>query len=485
MKIYKYLAAFTISVGLMQSAYSSPWPSGVTDNFTVNTGQRVYIPVLENDSGDSLSLTEVNTTTVALGSAQIDVDQKAVYYTSASGFTGDDSFWYAFKDSLGRTNAAQVILKVISPVPNDTPVPETPSDDYENWPTATVDHVTTPKNTAVTVSVLANDIGDRLSLTDLNAWSANGGSTSIQGDSILYRPKVDYVGEDTFWYRFVDARGRTNSTQAKITVTDHNTDVNPDIAVNATPIFMHVDFLKNQPFVWGEVGGTQSMKVTQAASAGSSQLKVRGGFTLKDNQLITYRATDGEYYTVATGQSQNKTINLRTALPAPIAQSATIWNFYNDGSHPNAIGFRSLVDFALRNNDVSALDFGKHVMLGDSWFSYMGVEERLSEKLNSAHIINKGVGGHTTAMLLERFDRDVSNENPDVVWLMAGTNDYYQGVSVEVYAANMKQLIEKINALGAKAMVFDSSVAPLMSGSSTLTEKSHRYAEALADLLNR
>jgi len=58
-------------------------------------------------------------------------------------------------------------------------------------------------------------------------------------------------------------------------------------------------------------------------------------------------------------------------------------------------------------------------------------------------------------------------------------------VSVETFKSNMQKLIAKINALGAKAMVFDSSVAPLMSGSNALTEKSHQYAKAIEDLLNQ
>jgi len=495
MKIYKSLAAITMSLGLLQSAYSGPWPTGVADNVTVNTGQRVYIPVLANDVGENLSLTEVNTTTVELGSVQMNDSRTALYYTPASGFEGDDSFWYAFTDDLGQTNSTQVFLKVISfssntNTNNNTNTDSNTNRNYSGWPTANVDNATTSKNTAVSIAVLDNDIGDRLSLTEVNDWTVQGGRASIEGDSILYRPKADYVGDDSFWYDFVDARGRKNSTQVKLTINNGTTTTNnggggAGSITSAVHIPMHSNLLKNQSFVWNEVGGTQSMQVTRSASAGSSQLKVSGGFTVRDKQLMTYRSTDGQYYTVATSQSQGNTINLRTALPAPIAKWANIWSFYRDGSHPNTMGFRSIADFALRNSDVSALNSGKHVLLGDSWFSSVGVRERLTEKLYNAQIINMGIGGNTSAMMLERFDAQVGSINPDVVWLIAGTNDYYRNVSVDAYIANMKKLIEKINALGAKAMVFDASVAPLMSGSSALTEKSHQYAKALADLLNQ
>ena len=487
MKIYKCLAALTFGVGMIQSAYGSPWPTGVADNVTVSMGQRVYIPVLANDSGENLSLTEINTTTVALGKVEMNSSRTAVYYTSASGYTGDDSFWYAFKDSQGRTNSTQVFLNVFSfgTRENET---TTTTNNYSGWPTANVDNVSTPKNTPITVDVLDNDIGDRLSLTAVNDWTVKAGRASIQGDSVLYTPKTSFVGQDSFWYNFIDARGRKNSTQVKVNVTDsgnQNEGTQTQGIADAVHIPMHIDFLKSQRFVWGEPGGIQSMKVTQSASAGSSQLKVNGGFTLKNDQLISYLSTDGQYYTVAISEAQGNTINLRTALPAPIAQWAEVWNFYRDGSHPNTIGFRSLTDFALRSNDVSALNSGKHIMLGDSWFSSEGIYQRLKEKLGNASITNLGIGGSTSAMLLERFDRQVGNQSPDVVWLIAGTNDYYRGVSVETFKANMQKLIAKVNALGAKAMVFDSSVAPSMSGSDALTEKSYQYAKAIEDLLNQ
>jgi hypothetical protein len=486
MKMYKSLAVLTISIGMLHSAYGSPWPTGVADNVTVSTGQRIYIPVLANDSGSNLSLTEINTTTVALGKVEMNSSRTAVYYKSAAGYTGDDSFWYAFKDNEGRTNSTQVFLKVLS-FGNNTEN-ESTTNDYSGWPTANVDNVSTSKNTSITVAVLDNDIGDRLSLTEVNDWTVKAGRASIQGDSVVYTPKTNFVGQDSFWYNFVDARGRKNSTQVKVNVTDsgdQNEGAQTQGIADAVHIPMHVDFLKSQRFVWGEPGGTQSMKVTQSASAGSSQLKVSGGFTLMDEQLISYLSTDGQYYTVAISEAQGNTVYLRTSLPAPIAQWAEVWNFYQDGSHPNTIGFRSLVDFVLRNNDVSALNSGKHILLGDSWFSSEGVYARLTEKLDNANIVNLGVGGNTSQMLLDRFDQQLGNENPDFVWIIAGTNDYYRGVSVETFKANMQKLIAKVNAIGAKAMVFDSSVGQLMSGSNALTEKSHQYAKAIDDLLNQ
>lgn len=489
MKINKYLAAIALSVGAIQSAHSSPWPTGVADRVTVTTGQRVYIPVLANDSGDGLRLNKVNARTVALGTAEMNSSRTGLFYKSKAGFTGNDSFWYAFRDNLGRTNATQVFVKVISSAPIVDPVDpvDPPSQNYSGWPTANVDTVTTQKNTSISVPVLNNDVGDQLRLTGVNNWSVNGGRAWIQGNNVVYNPKANYVGQDSLWYNFVDARGRKNATQIKVTIRgDYNGGGNNGGTADATLISMHTDFLKGQNFIWGEPGGTVSRRTTRYTAAGSYRIPVTNGFTLKNNQLISYQSTNGQYYTVATSQSSGSTINLKEGLPAPIARSGNVWTFYRDGSHPNTIGFRSLVDFALRNTDASALNFGKHILLGDSWFSSGGVKERLAEKLRNAQVINRGIGGHTAGRLLDRIDGEIASYKPDVVWVVAGTNDYYRGVSVSTYIANMKKLIEKINASGAKAMVFDSSVAPLMSGGNTaLLEKSRQYSRALADLLNR
>lgn len=63
------------------------------------------------------------------------------------------------------------------------------------------------------MAVLANDIGDRLSLSGVNFRTVQGGRSSIQSDSILYKPKTSCIGHDSFWYNFIDTRDRKNSTQ--------------------------------------------------------------------------------------------------------------------------------------------------------------------------------------------------------------------------------------------------------------------------------
>ena len=494
MKIYKYLLACTLSSVVITHVHAAdigPWPSAVEDQVTLTSNQRIYLPVLDNDVGQDLVLFDVNATTVALGSVEMDATKKAVYYQSAADFTGEDSFWYAFTDSHGRTNSAKVSLNVIDSVvvppvvpPTEPEQPNPPTEEnYDAWPAANADIVSTSKNTSVTVPVLANDVGQDLALIEVNTSTVAAGTAAIQGDSIIYTPGQNYTGQDSFWYAFTDARGRTNSTQVKITVSDDSVVTPPSTPTSFELVTMHDDVLKRRSHIYGESGGTVSMWVSRYADEGDTQIRLSQNYGIKKGQLITYMSEEGEYHTVTVASVVGQTIELDSPLEAAVDIGNHVWNFYYDGAHPNLYGFRALADFALRNQDQSALNQGKHVLLGDSWFSTTGVAERLADKLNNAQIINKGVGGNTSANLLARFDQDVASQSPDVVWLIAGTNDYYLGVSVADFTDNMRQLIAKIDELGAEAIVIDASVAPLMSGSQHLTDISHEYADAVEGLL--
>lgn len=555
MKIYNRLSLATLSclfaVQFTHSAYASPWPTATPDSVTVGSNQRVNLPVLSNDIGTDLSLIEVNTVTVALGSVEMSEDKQTLYYTSAGDYSGEDAFWYAFTDDEGRTNSTKVTLDVraaavvepeptdpvdpepvdpepvdpapvdpvdpepvdptptdpvdpepVDPIPTDpvdsepvdpeptdpvAPTPEEPADpSYVGWPTATTDIAETLINQPITIDVLSNDIGQSLEIIAVDAGTVSGGAAAIDNGKVTYTPKAGYTGADSFWYAFTDAQGRTNSTAVNITVNLQAEPVPPidvpPVNLNFTHVRMHYDLLDARSFIYGENGGVTEMVLSEYADAGDDTLRVTSAPALKDGQLITYRANDNDYYTIPVSHVQGRTIHLESSLPASVSSGMNVWNFYDNGSHPNWFGYTSIADFALRNLDAASINTGKHVMLGDSWFQSAGIEQRLASKLSNATVVNRGIGGNTSADMLARFDADIASRNPDFVWLIAGTNDYYLNVSLEDYTANMQAIIEKINALGAQAIVIDSSVAPLMLGSEALTDLSHDYSVAIEEL---
>ena len=182
------------------------WPSASPDSVDVIMNTAIKIPVLKNDDGVGLKITQVNDWTVNAGTAKIVDNGQSVEYTPASDFEGPDEFWYVFSDQWGRTNAGKV-SPLVKP-------------DYSGWPSAEADYTVTSSIATVMVDVLDNDVGEDLTLIAVNDWTVNGGRAYIEGINIRYTPPSDFIGEDSFWYDFEDAQGRKNSAQVFVNVTN-------------------------------------------------------------------------------------------------------------------------------------------------------------------------------------------------------------------------------------------------------------------------
>ncbi len=90
------------------------------------------------------------------------------------------------------------------------------------WPTATPDQATAHTQQTITIPVLENDIGTRLTINQFNAVTVSLGTTSLSTNkrAINYQSAAGFTGEDSFWYSFTDNQGRTNATQVFVTVTN-------------------------------------------------------------------------------------------------------------------------------------------------------------------------------------------------------------------------------------------------------------------------
>ena len=122
-------------------------------------------------------------------------------YTPSPNFNGEDKIWYTFEDSQGRTNSAEVTI--------DAP-----------FPVAVTEAVTVKTNTAKVIDALNNDIGVGLSLSDVNAFSVNGATVAIVNNQLLYTPRSDYVGSDSFWYVVKDSQDRTNAIEVTVSISN-------------------------------------------------------------------------------------------------------------------------------------------------------------------------------------------------------------------------------------------------------------------------
>lgn len=188
-------------------------PIAIDNAIVTNANTAVVIPILANDvKGDS----NINPGSVVItqqplnGTISINPITGAVTYTPNAGFYGADNFKYTVKDVSGDvSNVANVSIMV------------------NQAPTAVDDNALTEINTAVTLTVLANDIkyGSATIVTVslvVTQQPTNGTlNVNLVTGVITYTPNTGYVGTDTFKYTFKDSNGAlSNIATATIIVSD-------------------------------------------------------------------------------------------------------------------------------------------------------------------------------------------------------------------------------------------------------------------------
>jgi lysophospholipase L1-like esterase len=106
------------------------------------------------------------------------------------------------------------------------------------------------------------------------------------------------------------------------------------------------------------------------------------------------------------------------------------------------------------------IDFGKHVVIGDSYVAQGYINERIAARLPGATLVNKGVSGNTTSQMVARFAVDVASQSPDFVWIIAeGANDRASaGIAVNTYEANVAYMAAATTGAGADAIIIGAGV---------------------------
>ncbi len=283
------VATVTITVQPVNDA-----PVASNDNYFIDEDTALSVGtggVLANDidlDGNALSAVLVSNPTHGVLNLSA---TGAFTYTPSLNYTGADSFTYRATDGLLTSSVATVTL-MITPV-NDAPI-------------AVDDAYATAEDTTLTVelgSVLANDFdADGNGLTGLLVADVTHGTLSFSNNgTFVYRPSLNYTGEDTFSYRATD--GVLTSAVATVTITITPVNDAPFAANDIYTTLEDTALLIQTPGVLAndsDVDGSVLSAVLVINPAhGTLSLSTNGAFVYTPSLNYTgadafmYRATDG------------------------------------------------------------------------------------------------------------------------------------------------------------------------------------------------
>ena len=147
-----------------------------------------------------------------------------LYFVPAADWNGVTNFDFTAKDDGGGVDASPATATVTVTSVNDAP-------------TAANDSAGTPVDTAVIISVLANDTdpdtGDTLSITGVTQ-GANGTVVDNGDGTVTYTPNLSFTGSDSFTYTISDGNGGTDIGTVNVTVGSGIMGTSGDDTLNGT-----------------------------------------------------------------------------------------------------------------------------------------------------------------------------------------------------------------------------------------------------------
>lgn len=293
----------------------------VSEDTTNNT-----IDVLANDAISSgstavLSLVSVSTPDQG-GTVSIASGEKTLVYTPKANFNGSEKFTYVVRDQSGVTATATVTMNVQAV--NDNPVAV--NDVYDSVKS---------NQTDVFLNVLANDTlgpdtAETLVVTSVGATS-QGGTVKVAtgGNGVLYTPKANFIGTDSFTYTISDGKGGTASG----TVTVNVQAAVPAPVVTGESFTIVEDSLETEFDVLAndlpaETGNTLTIASAQASSGTVNTNAAKNRILYKPN--ANFVGTDKIVYTVRSsngGTAQGTaTVTVTSVNDAPnaVADNLTV-----------------------------------------------------------------------------------------------------------------------------------------------------------------
>jgi hypothetical protein len=381
-------------------------PDAVNDSASTNEDAAVTIAVRANDTdveNDAFSVTAV--TQGANGNVAINPDG-TVTYTPNANFNGADAFTYTVSDGTGGSDTATVSVTV-HPV-NDAP-------------DAVDDTASTDEDTAVTISVLVNDVDvDGDTLTILGIGQGANGSVAVSGSNLIYTPNANFQGTDSFTYMADDDKDGFDTATVTVTVNAVNDapDAVNDSASTSEDTAVTVSVLGNDTDLDGD-----SLSIS-AVTQGTN-----GGVTISGANVIytpnaNFNGADSFTYIVSDGNGGSDTATVSLTITA--ANDAP--DAVNDAASTNedvAVTVSVLGNDSDLDGDSIAISAVTQGANGAVTISGSNVIYTPNANFNGAdsfnYTISDGNGGSDTATVSVTIN--ATNDAPDAVNDAASTNE--------------------------------------------------------------
>ena len=125
------------------------------------------------------------------------------------------------------------------------------------------------------------------------------------------------------------------------------------------------------------------------------------------------------------------------------------------------------------------------VITGDSTTALF-YQERLNKYVPGIEIINRGIGGDTTAMLLQRLDEDIIAIKPKVIIIEIGGNDILAGRCLSSILKNTDKIIKHLREKLPTAEIIIVSIPPVVTWkANSITPFYNRQLEYLTENYSR
>jgi hypothetical protein len=207
-------------------------PVAINDRFVVNEDSTSITLTALGDTvsgfdfdpeGETLKIVSVSSIGSRGGSISIGASSRTLRYTPLPNFVGEENFEYGISDGVFTSTGEVIVL--VENVDDDPPVAR---EDFIDVPEDAVDQVLRVLEDNGS-GVDLDPEGGELRIIDIEPIEGAAGTSSIadSGKSILYSPKRDFIGTESFRYTVTDG---TFESVAILTVNVTNNDNDPPVA---------------------------------------------------------------------------------------------------------------------------------------------------------------------------------------------------------------------------------------------------------------